>query len=90
MATTQPLVHVMHVGAKTLRTPAAIVATAGVDGTVVVAVIDGGMDMAHPDLQGALWTNPGEIPGNGIDDDGNGEQVACVPVPVSHLHLVVF
>lgn len=42
--------------------------------TVVVAVVDGGFDTRHPDLAGALWVNPGEIPGNGIDDDGNGER----------------
>ncbi len=40
--------------------------------TVVVAVIDGGVDVAHPALQGRLWTNPGETPGNGLDDDHNG------------------
>lgn len=39
---------------------------------MVVADIDSGMDMAHPDLAGNVWTNPGEISGNGIDDDGNG------------------
>ncbi len=39
---------------------------------VVVAVIDSGVDPAHPDLAGNLWVNPGEIPDNGIDDDGNG------------------
>ena len=38
----------------------------------VVAVIDTGVDISHPDLQNQLWTNPGEIPGNGIDDDTNG------------------
>jgi subtilisin family serine protease len=37
----------------------------------VVAVIDSGVDVAHPDLAGQLWVNPGEIPGNGTDDDGN-------------------
>ena len=41
-------------------------------GDVVVAVIDTGVDYAHPDLDGNIWVNPGEIPGNGIDDDGNG------------------
>jgi len=38
---------------------------------VIVAVIDSGIDPSHPDLAGNLWTNPGEIPANGIDDDGN-------------------
>ena len=38
----------------------------------VVAVIDTGIDYNHPDLRDNLWTNPGEIPGNGIDDDRNG------------------
>jgi subtilisin family serine protease len=40
--------------------------------TIVVAVIDSGIDTTHEDLKGVLWTNPKEIPGNGIDDDGNG------------------
>ncbi len=39
---------------------------------VVVAVIDSGVDIEHEDLQGKIWTNPNEIAGNGIDDDGNG------------------
>lgn len=39
---------------------------------VIVAVIDGGVDTDHEDLKDMLWVNPGEIPGNGIDDDGNG------------------
>jgi len=39
---------------------------------VLVAVIDTGIDYNHPDLAANIWTNPGEIPGNGIDDDGNG------------------
>ncbi|MDN3689937.1 S8 family peptidase [Cyclobacterium jeungdonense] len=40
--------------------------------TVVVAVIDSGIDILHEDLKDKIWTNPGEIPENGIDDDGNG------------------
>jgi subtilisin family serine protease len=39
--------------------------------TILVAVIDTGCDLNHPDLAANIWTNPGEIPGNGIDDDGN-------------------
>ncbi len=38
----------------------------------VVAVIDEGMDVGHPDLRDNVWTNSGEIPGNQIDDDNNG------------------
>ena len=39
---------------------------------VVVAVVDTGVDGAHPDLQGRLWVNAGEVPANGDDDDRNG------------------
>ena len=39
---------------------------------IVIGVIDTGVDYTHPDLQNNIWTNPGEIPDNGIDDDGNG------------------
>lgn len=39
---------------------------------VILGVIDTGIDYTHPDLQANMWTNPGEIPGNGVDDDGNG------------------
>ena len=38
----------------------------------MVAVVDSGIDLEHEDLDGVLWTNPGEKPGNGKDDDGNG------------------
>ena len=40
--------------------------------TVIVAVIDSGVDIEHEDLQGKIWVNPNEIVGNGIDDDKNG------------------
>lgn len=40
--------------------------------TVIVAVIDSGIDTTHEDLRTVLWRNPKEIPGNGIDDDKNG------------------
>jgi subtilisin family serine protease len=40
--------------------------------TVIVAVIDSGVDTLHEDLKDVLWRNPKEIPGNGIDDDKNG------------------
>jgi len=40
--------------------------------TVVVAVIDSGIDIEHEDLAANIWVNPGEIPDNGIDDDKNG------------------
>jgi subtilisin family serine protease len=40
--------------------------------TVIVAVIDSGIDIEHKDLQGKIWLNEDEIPNNGIDDDKNG------------------
>ena len=39
---------------------------------VLVAVLDSGIDLDHEDLDGVIWTNPKEIPGNGKDDDNNG------------------
>ena len=44
----------------------------GGDPSVVVAIIDTGVDIDHEDLADNIWKNTGEIPGNGIDDDGNG------------------
>jgi subtilisin family serine protease len=38
----------------------------------LIAVIDSGIDYRHPDLAQNIWTNPAEVPANGIDDDGNG------------------
>jgi len=40
--------------------------------TIVVAVLDSGMDLEHEDIKNVLWTNTDEIPNNGKDDDGNG------------------
>jgi PKD repeat protein len=39
---------------------------------IVIAVVDDAIQRTHPDLAPNLWVNPGEIPGNGVDDDGNG------------------
>lgn len=51
--------------------PAAWEVTTG-DPQAVIAVLDVGVDLDHPDLRGAIWTNPDEREGNGVDDDGNG------------------
>lgn len=45
--------------------------TAG-DPSIIVAVVDAGVKHTHPDLKDNMWVNPGEIPGNGVDDDNNG------------------
>jgi hypothetical protein len=42
------------------------------DPGVVVAIMDTGIDVTHPDLAANVWVNAGEIPGNLLDDDGNG------------------
>ena len=42
------------------------------DTNILVGVLDSGIDYNHPDLAPNIWRNPNEIPGNGIDDDGNG------------------
>lgn len=39
--------------------------------SVIVAVLDTGIDVYHPDLQSQVWRNKGEVPANGVDDDGN-------------------
>ena len=47
------------------------------DPNVVVQVLDTGIELDHPDLQLNIWTNPGEICGNGVDDDFNGYVDDC-------------
>ena len=57
-------------GIKKVNAPAAWDTTNGQG--IVVAVVDTGIDYNHPDIQPNLWSNSGEIAGNGIDDDGDG------------------
>lgn len=59
-------------GMERIAMPFAWEKSTGSNQGAVIAVIDTGMDMTHPDLVENLWTNPGEIPGDGIDNDGNG------------------
>ena len=54
-----------------IKAPAAWETAEG-DTSVVIAIVDSGTDWNHPDLFANLWTNPGEIPDNGVDDDENG------------------
>ena len=58
-------------GLTKISAPAAWNTTTG-SSNVVIAVVDSGMDSSHEDLAAQLWTNPGEIAGNGLDDDSNG------------------
>jgi subtilisin family serine protease len=57
-------------GLKKLGTPSAWDVARG-EG-VVVAVVDTGVDYTHPDIDDNVWSNAGEVAGNGVDDDGNG------------------
>lgn len=55
------------------RMPDAWDVVKGEQGDVVIAIVElVGMGVSHEDLHGTLWTNPGEIPNNGVDDDANG------------------
>jgi subtilisin family serine protease len=58
-------------GIERIAAPDAWWCTTGSD-DIVVAIIDSGIDTTIPQLEGKVWTNPGETSGNGIDDDGNG------------------
>lgn len=58
-------------GLSRIDAPAAWAKTVG-DRSVAVAVVDDGVAITHPDLAPNLWVNPGEIAGNGKDDDGDG------------------
>jgi uncharacterized protein (TIGR03382 family) len=55
-----------------INAPEAWELTTGSDTAGVITVIDTGIDYTHPDLVDNVWTNPGEIAGNGVDDDANG------------------
>lgn len=59
-------------GMARIDAPKAWETTTGTRTGPVVAVVDGGLDYTHPDLANNVWTNPGEIPGDGLDNDGNG------------------
>ena len=58
-------------GVADIRLPAAWDVTHG-DTSVVIAIMDTGVDTGHPDLASRIWRNRAEVPGNGVDDDGDG------------------
>ncbi len=55
-----------------LELPAAWDVVKGEEGSVVIAIVDGGTDWRHQDLEDNVWFNPNEIDGDGVDNDGNG------------------
>ncbi len=55
-----------------MKLPEAWDVVKGDAGNVVIGIVDSGNDWEHPDLLANVWTNPGEVAGNGIDDDNNG------------------
>lgn len=55
-----------------INAPAAWATEQGHSSQTIVGVVDTGAQVTHPDIDGNLWSNPGETPGNGVDDDGNG------------------
>lgn len=59
-------------GMSKIQAPAAWDVTTGSRNGPLIAVLDTGAEMTHPDLKNNLWTNPKEVAGNGVDDDGNG------------------
>ncbi|RLC61070.1 MAG: hypothetical protein DRI80_09625 [Chloroflexota bacterium] len=59
-------------GPTQIGAPSAWTVTTGT-ASIVIAIVDSGIRLNHEDLAANLWNNPGETPGNGIDDDGNGQ-----------------
>ena len=55
-----------------VEAPAAWDVVKGENGSALIAIVDGGTQISHRDLQANIWSNPGEIPNNQYDDDGNG------------------
>ncbi|MBK7404518.1 MAG: S8 family serine peptidase [Phycisphaerales bacterium] len=72
LAPADPTRRAIECGVAAMRAPD-VWAQHGITGNgVVVALIDSGVCTTHPDIARHIWSNPGEIDGNGIDDDGNG------------------